>query len=389
MPRFKNKPEQQVNPLQEGELDDFKNWVPPCKVCGDKSSGVHYGQRTCEGCKGFFRRVEKAKNKIQCNADGNCEINIHTRNRCQFCRFNKCIAIGMSRSAMKYGRMTKRAKDAIYQEYKNDMCANDEESGPDTPSSIDNDSSFIQSMDPHHVVTTLSNTAHAFLSIFPQKEELSSELAGDFTISWDDFLADFNCKIEKVVAFCKRLDDFKRLEELPNGQSDQIKLIANRFFFVIIINLSRTLYHDGSFLINEKRVTEWMLSTVSFSQTNVIRTLISAMTQLSSCHLTPEQLALLSAEFIFQRNNLDVHNASEIDRSAMFLKRILILSIQQSHDVDDFVIKEYLKSISDSFHHAFSTFRCFCLETLQERNSAQMLPPLLRELIDYAQTPTV
>jgi hypothetical protein len=31
--------------------------IIPCKVCGDKSSGVHYGVITCEGCKVWMRLI--------------------------------------------------------------------------------------------------------------------------------------------------------------------------------------------------------------------------------------------------------------------------------------------------------------------------------------------
>uniref|UniRef100_A0A8D2NLD2 Nuclear receptor ROR-beta-like n=1 Tax=Zonotrichia albicollis TaxID=44394 RepID=A0A8D2NLD2_ZONAL len=71
--------------------------VIPCKICGDKSSGIHYGVITCEGCKGFFRRSQQNNASYSCSRQRNCLIDRTNRNRCQHCRLQKCLALGMSR----------------------------------------------------------------------------------------------------------------------------------------------------------------------------------------------------------------------------------------------------------------------------------------------------
>lgn len=80
----------------------------PCVVCGDKSSGYHYGVSSCEGCKGFFRRSVQKNMAYQCHKDRNCEINKMTRNRCQYCRFQKCFTVGMSKEELRISNQAKK-----------------------------------------------------------------------------------------------------------------------------------------------------------------------------------------------------------------------------------------------------------------------------------------
>jgi hypothetical protein len=75
-----------------------------CVVCSDKSSGKHYGQYTCEGCKSFFKRSVRRNLTYQCRGDRNCPIDQHHRNQCQHCRFKKCLNMGMKREAVQRGR---------------------------------------------------------------------------------------------------------------------------------------------------------------------------------------------------------------------------------------------------------------------------------------------
>uniref|UniRef100_A0AAY4B8T5 Uncharacterized protein n=1 Tax=Denticeps clupeoides TaxID=299321 RepID=A0AAY4B8T5_9TELE len=76
-----------------------------CVVCGDKSSGKHYGQFTCEGCKSFFKRSVRRNLTYTCRATRSCPIDQHHRNQCQYCRLKKCLKVGMRREAVQRGRM--------------------------------------------------------------------------------------------------------------------------------------------------------------------------------------------------------------------------------------------------------------------------------------------
>ncbi|XP_039291544.1 steroid receptor seven-up, isoforms B/C isoform X2 [Nilaparvata lugens] len=82
-----------------------KNQNIECVVCGDKSSGKHYGQFTCEGCKSFFKRSVRRNLTYSCRGSRNCPIDQHHRNQCQYCRLKKCLKMGMRREAVQRGRV--------------------------------------------------------------------------------------------------------------------------------------------------------------------------------------------------------------------------------------------------------------------------------------------
>ncbi|XP_019751124.1 nuclear receptor subfamily 1, group D, member 4a [Hippocampus comes] len=107
-----------------------------CKVCGDIASGFHYGVHACEGCKGFFRRsIQQNINYKMCVKNENCLIMRMNRNRCQHCRFKKCLSVGMSRDAVRFGRIPKREKQRLLDEMQSYMNSLNESAAMDMNSS--------------------------------------------------------------------------------------------------------------------------------------------------------------------------------------------------------------------------------------------------------------
>ena len=67
----------------------------PCKVCGDYSSGKHYGIFACDGCAGFFKRSIRRGREYPCKSrdGGQCLVDKTHRNQCRGCRLNRCLEV--------------------------------------------------------------------------------------------------------------------------------------------------------------------------------------------------------------------------------------------------------------------------------------------------------
>ncbi|GMS94498.1 hypothetical protein PENTCL1PPCAC_16673, partial [Pristionchus entomophagus] len=75
-----------------------------CAVCGDGQAKLHYGVLACYGCKGFFRRTLTGKYRYACRFDNACVVDKYQRNSCRYCRFQRCLQVGMDPAAVRPDR---------------------------------------------------------------------------------------------------------------------------------------------------------------------------------------------------------------------------------------------------------------------------------------------
>ncbi|TNN13937.1 Retinoic acid receptor RXR-gamma-A isoform 2 [Schistosoma japonicum] len=84
-----------------------------CSICSDRASGKHYGVFSCEGCKGFFKRTVRKELSYICRDNQECQIDKRLRNRCQYCRYQKCLRVGMRREAVQEERQQQQLQSEV------------------------------------------------------------------------------------------------------------------------------------------------------------------------------------------------------------------------------------------------------------------------------------
>ncbi|CAL2049258.1 unnamed protein product [Caenorhabditis brenneri] len=210
-----------------------------CKICGDKSSGYHYGVTSCEGCKGFFRRSIQRKIDYRCLKQQVCEIRRDSRNRCQFCRFKKCLDAGMSKDSVRQVRFKGNPK--------NETISSDSDGFVSSSTSPEPDSEMNAFI--YHLVQLYEATCnHTNMKVRHMVAKPANLIISDDAVlnrlnAWQIFANEFTNEMKDMVAFAREIPRMDRLK-----QNDKACLLKKNMFLLYFLRMIRGLSSKGLLL---------------------------------------------------------------------------------------------------------------------------------------------
>uniref|UniRef100_A0A8D0HM72 Nuclear receptor subfamily 4 group A member 1 n=1 Tax=Sphenodon punctatus TaxID=8508 RepID=A0A8D0HM72_SPHPU len=245
--------------VMDGSLSPAKTRSPGsnegrCAVCGDNASCQHYGVRTCEGCKGFFKRTVQKNAKYICLANKDCPVDKRRRNRCQFCRFQKCLAVGMVKEVVRTdslkgrrGRLPSKPKQA-------------QDASP---------VSLITSLVRAHIDSIPSTTK---LDYSKFQESVSCQFEKEDCVDVQQFYDLLTGSMDVIRKWAEKIQGFPELQK-----EDQDLLLESAFLELFILRLAyrskpeegKLIFCNGVVLHRMQCVRgfgEWIDSIIEFSQ---------------------------------------------------------------------------------------------------------------------------
>ncbi|XP_042211726.1 nuclear hormone receptor E75-like isoform X2 [Homarus americanus] len=342
--------------MQDDLKLEFDGTTVLCRVCGDKASGFHYGVHSCEGCKGFFRRSIQQKIQYRpCTKNQQCSILRINRNRCQYCRLKKCIAVGMSRDAVRFGRVPKREKAKILAAMQSVNARSQEklvlaELEDDTRVTAaiirahmdtcgftrDKVAPMLQQARTNPSYTQCPPTLACPLNPRPVPLHGQQELVQDFSER-------FSPAIRGVVEFAKRLPGF---QQLP--QEDQVTLLKAGVFEVLLVRLAAMFdaRTNTMLCLNGQLLRREALHT-SVNARFLMDSMFDFAERVNSLCLSDAELALFCAVVVLAPDRPGLRNAELVERVQRRLINCLQAVVSKHHPENPSLHRELLSKIPD------------------------------------------
>ncbi|XP_076125270.1 retinoic acid receptor gamma-like isoform X1 [Alosa pseudoharengus] len=330
----------------------------PCFVCQDKSSGYHYGVSSCEGCKGFFRRSIQKNMVYTCHRDKNCQINKVTRNRCQYCRLQKCFEVGMSKEAVRNDR-NKKKKDI-----KEEVVLPE---------------SYELSGELEELVNKVSKAHQETFPSLGQLGKYTTNSSADTRVQldlglWDKFSELSTKCIIKIVEFAKRLPGFTTLTI-----ADQITLLKSACLDILMLRICTryTPEQDTMTFSDGLTLNRTQMHNAGFGP---LTDLVFAFAgQLLPLEMDDTETGLLSAICLICGDRMDLEEPERVDRLQEPLLEALKLYARRRRPNKPHMFPRMLMKVTDL--RGISTKGAERAVTLKTEIPGPM-PPLIREMLE-------
>ncbi|XP_064599858.1 ecdysone-induced protein 78C-like [Liolophura sinensis] len=344
-------PQNEDNNIQAADSNSPKQTFVPCKVCGDRASGYHYGVTSCEGCKGFFRRSIQKQIEYRCLRDGKCLVIRLNRNRCQYCRFKKCLAVGMSRDSVRYGRVPKRSK------------SQDDKRVGSADSSMDQTAIENKQLAIYDVILNISQAHHANCALTEDKikalkrtqvtllqvsdtsfsETLTPEaLDTQRLLMWQNLSTLITPTIQTVVEFAKRVPGFPDL-----SQDDQLILIKAGFFEVWLTRMSRMFSKEDSMVTfeNGNMIHKDELSIVY--SPDFVASMFDVATSFNLLNLNDTEIGLFTGVVLATADRQGLCDTKAVEKIQDKLIEALKLQVSRNHSTEEHLFATTLMKLPE------------------------------------------
>ncbi|KAF5271030.1 hypothetical protein FQR65_LT05380 [Abscondita terminalis] len=377
------KQEQHYVAADSNSSSTTKSFVP-CKVCGDKASGYHYGVTSCEGCKGFFRRSIQKQIEYRCLRDGKCLVIRLNRNRCQYCRFKKCLAVGMSRDSVRYGRVPKRSRERSTDEISRVTTTDADQS--------DNETKQLAVYD---IILTVSQAHHANCGFTeehtrnlvrkpltlppssPEDNEVASSTAESLEQQkcwlWQQFAANVTPCVQRVVEFAKRVPGFCDL-----GQDDQLILIKIGFFEIWLSHVARLTSNTSMMFDDGTTATRQQLEIMY--DVDFVASVIHFTNTFNALALNDTELGLFSAVVLLTADRPGITDVKTIEHHQDKLIEALKVQVGRNHASEPQLFSNLLIKLPELRN--LGAKHTSHLDWFRVNWTKLSLPPLFAEIFD-------
>ncbi|XP_028395066.1 retinoic acid receptor RXR-alpha-B-like isoform X2 [Dendronephthya gigantea] len=265
-----------------------------CVICGDKATGNHYGVTSCEGCKGFFKRTVQNKKVYTCrNLSKDCPIDKRHRNRCQFCRYQKCLNAGMLKEAVREDRTPGgKHKNANLLKIKLPSLE-------DSPSRIQSSHWSSPLIEKFLLIRNMA--------IPPLNKNSVSDDVKIQTINYVVQLADW--QVEEVLGW------FEKLEFLANiNLEDRKVLVLNSIMEILAFGLARrSMDINGSLLLGEGVLLDMETATIAGIE-EITQRILQLSSKLKELRLVEEEYVCLTIIVLLNPDIRGLNNQELIEK---------------------------------------------------------------------------